>query len=225
MPALPAVPSHFRVEFLWNVGSDANAITRLFFRYTSGPPTPAQCATWAADFQGDWANFFEPLAHPDVNVYETIVTDIASSTGAQGTFSGINTGTRSGSFLGRATCGLVNMGVARRYRGGKPRMYLPIGTSSDLDANGNWNSSFLSACATQLTAWEAAVLARSVGGMTIDQQSNVSYYHGFTVVTNPSTGRARNVPTPRSSAVVDKINTWTTNVKPGTQRRRNLHSR
>jgi hypothetical protein len=50
---------------------------------------------------------------------------------------------------------------------------------------------------------------------------NVSYYNGFTVVTNPTTGRARNVPTLRGTPVVDTVTGIVARVQVGSQRRRN----
>jgi hypothetical protein len=49
---------------------------------------------------------------------------------------------------------------------------------------------------------------------------SLSYFSGFTVITSPTTGRARNVPTVRSSPLIDPVVTLKTQTSIGTQRRR-----
>ncbi|MGH9123011.1 MAG: hypothetical protein ACRDYC_13890, partial [Acidimicrobiales bacterium] len=58
--------------------------------------------------------------------------------------------------------------------------------------------------------------------------SSISYYKGFTSVLNPVTGRTRDVPKVRAGAdlpvPIDTVTALIVNPKPGSQRRRQLHS-
>jgi len=57
-------------------------------------------------------------------------------------------------------------------------------------------------------------------------QVNVSYYEGFKVVTDPRTGRSRNVSLVRpEGTAIDAITGFSSNPKLGSQRLRNLHAR
>jgi hypothetical protein len=222
LPALPNVSQVFRVEFIWTIGEDASGLTRLFFHYTGGTPSPADMLTWAADFQGDWANFIEPLCHTDTSVQKTIVTDLTTASSPVGEFTGPDVGTRAGTALPAGAALVMDWTIARRYRGGKPRSYLPFGVAGDLADRQTWAAGFLSSVAGGLAAWRTAVLGRTVSGVSIDHQVNVSYYQGFTPVRNPITGRYRNVPNIRGVPVVDNITAGGANSRVGSQRRRNL---
>lgn len=70
------------------------------------------------------------------------------------------------------------------------------------------------------------MLTHTPSTLRLINQVNVSYYEGFEVVTDPVTGRSRNVPQLRPGGpVVDKITGFSINPKLGSQRLRNLHSR
>jgi hypothetical protein len=123
-----------------------------------------------------------------------------------------------------AAAALVNGTIARRYRGGKPRTYWPWFTSTDLDTQQQWNTSAVTLFNTQWGDFMTACLAISESGCTISESVNVSFYQGFVSAENPITHRWRNLPTYRTGEIpVDPILSWTLNLKPGSQRRRNLH--
>ncbi|MGO9750265.1 MAG: hypothetical protein ACLP8S_05560 [Solirubrobacteraceae bacterium] len=72
----------------------------------------------------------------------------------------------------------------------------------------------------------AGLLTHTPATFRLIGQVNVSYYEGFQVVTDPLTGRSRNVSQLRSEGpVVDRITGFSINPKLGSQRGRNLHSR
>jgi hypothetical protein len=84
----------------------------------------------------------------------------------------------------------------------------------------NWSTAFVGDVTAALTSAFAAIIGASAGGTTITQHVNVSYYAGFTVVTSPTSGRARNVPTLRSSPHVDTITSFAVSQRIANQRRR-----
>jgi hypothetical protein len=72
-----------------------------------------------------------------------------------------------------------------------------------------------------LAAYFAAVIGSTAGSTTITEHVNVSYYSGFTAVENPITHRWKNVSNPRSTPVVDNIQSWAIAGHVASQRRRN----
>lgn len=149
------------------------------------------------------------------------VTDLSSSSGGVGEHSQSTAGTGNVASLPGGTSVLVNYLINRRYRGGKPRSYFPWGSETEMATRQSWVGTFITDCTSALTTYFAAVIGLVVGGTTLTSHVNVSYYEGFTVVTNPVTGRSRNVPKLRTTPVVDDILSWSVSAKPGSQRRRN----
>lgn len=220
MPALPSVPNVLRVDWQFQDGSDANVSARNFFRYSGSAPTSADCVALAATIYGlqaahasVWDTFSELIG--------TKVTDLSSPMGGIGEHSQVTVGTRPNTPLpGGAAC-LVNYVIARRYRGGKPRNYFPWFVADDINPRQAWFAEAINDATNALTAYFAGVIGLVQGGTTITAHVNVSYYDGFTVVTNPITGRARNVAKLRAVPVVDDILSWTVSSRPASQRRRN----
>lgn len=225
MPSPPVAPNVLRVRFGFTVGEDVNALSALHFKWSGTAPTAAACAAIASDMQGDFATFAEPLMDESTKLTSTIVQDLTSSTGAEGEFTGTDAGTRSGDELPAEAAALWNHRISRRYRGGKPRSYWPFGVESDLEDRQTWASAFVSAVETGWGTFLTNVAGRpSHDGVVVGALCSLSIYEGFTVVTNPITGRARNVPTYRSSAIIDPIVSGSLNIRVGSQRRRQLHS-
>jgi hypothetical protein len=96
-----------------------------------------------------------------------------------------------------------------------------MGTPSDSSQPGQWNNAFVTAVQTGVTNFFTAVLGAGWTGAGTLTHVNVSYYSGFHVVTDPLTGRARNVPLVRVSPVIDTVTTIVARASFGEQRRRN----
>jgi len=73
-----------------------------------------------------------------------------------------------------------------------------------------------------LATFNADVPGYVVPGITTLAEVNVSYYAGFTLHTG-TTGRVRNVPTPRAVPLVDPVTSQITRAGIGQVRRRLLH--
>lgn len=220
MAPLPTVPNALRADFRWSTSGDTDLLTHVFFKYSGGAPNATDCANFASDLVtameaefGQWS--------AAVTLTECVVTDLSSHTGGQGSSSAAATGGITESPLSAGTCLLINFNIARRYRGGKPRVYLPWGASSTLTDRRDWSGTFLSDCDTSWTDFIAGATGLTSGSTTISGQINISYFSGFHVVTSPTTGRARNVPDRRTTPVVDDILGHSASARPGSQRRRN----
>jgi hypothetical protein len=220
MPPLPNVPNVLRADFLWSLSDDTDISTRLFLRYSGGPPSSSDAAALAADIYNP-LHIVDTMWGTDTVLTGCRVTDLSSSTGGQGEHTQSTEGGRAGGELPAGVCLLANYLINRRYRGGKPRSYWPWMTSDDFFTRRAWAAESVTEAASNLAATFTAIIGLNEGTTTITQHVNVSYYSGFTVVTNPVTGRARNVPTLRNVPVVDQINSFNVSTTPASQRRRN----
>lgn len=157
--------------------------------------------------------------HPDWSLTEVDVLDIASNSGAFGNWSGTETGSNSGSQFSANAASNIEFNLSRRYRGGKPRIYLPPAASSEAVNAGKWSDAFVTDLNTGITAFYAALAAITVGAVGVLAHVNLSYYSGFTNVTN-SSGRTRAAPKYRTTALVDSITGYSAKATIGSQRRR-----
>lgn len=221
MPALPAIPNVVKVQFGWNDGSDTHATNVMHYRYSGGPPNATDATTIAAGLFNAMAGCHNSWP-PGTLLELCTVTDLASATGAQGAHSGAQDGTSSGVPLAAGSAVLVTYVIGRRYRGGKPRSYFPWGDAASLSGRQNWSAGYVSQVSANLTAAFAAMLGVTGGSTVLTQHVNVSYYQGFVVVTDPITGRAKNVSKPRATPLVDTIGSFKIGPTVASQRRRNF---
>lgn len=221
MPALPDVPNVLRVQLRHSLSLDLDVLTRIYLSYSGSAPTGTGLSTMAAAVAAAWATDLKPFASSEVELTEVVIVDLSSSTAAVGTSAAAANGTRSGGVLSAGTCVMLNFAVARRYRGGKPRVYLPYFTQTDLTTAQEWLNASRTALLTAWNTWLAAVIAAAPGGTTITGQVNVSYYSGFTNFTGP-TGREKARATVRAVVPTpDPIVATSVNQAPSSQRRRN----
>lgn len=219
VPPLPDVPC-VRVRCLWSDGVGAqHGGSRFYLSYTGSAPSAANCATLGGDVATAWGTDLASLIHSDYTLTEVDVLDIATRSGASSVSTVSVPGTRAGTPMSLNTCTNIEFDIARRYRGGKPRIFLPAGVQGDLQTLASWTSSFITACNTGITDFMAALEALSIGSMGTLQHVNLSYYSGFTNHTSTS-GRERAVPTYRPTALHDNVEGYSTKAIVGSQRRR-----
>jgi hypothetical protein len=199
VPALPPVPNVIKARLFWTVEGDPMAVTILYFHYAGGAPDEGDLGSFlnAMDnaAQADLPGMFQS----GVTYESSDVRDLSSITGSYVAVSNPTPGTRSGGKLSPGTAAVVNYAIKQSYRGGKPRSYMPFGTSTDVATTGLWADAFV-------TAYEGAVQSfisdslGTYGGIDVDKQCVVSYYGPPNkVITNPTTGRARTVSTRRDA--------------------------
>lgn len=206
MPALPSVPGVIRVALKWTLETGHTAGSRFFFSYTGGPPSAADCEAVAAGVATAWSDSLNGNQSSEWTLSEVNVVDLSSDTANEGSAFPAAAGGNEGGIISVELATLMNCEIARRYRGGRPRIYLPIGTENDIsDDRVTWGATFISGVNGNWAGFKDAVLALTGIGMTLTDHVNVSYYSGFASSQNPVTKRWRNIPTPRSSAVVDGI--------------------
>jgi len=222
MPALPPAPNVLRISFEYSLGGTLRGGDRFFFSYTGGPPTAANLNAMASFIEGEFTSNLAGEMSDDFTLIAIRIVDLTSDTAAEGEWTGTSDGLRSGHPPTIDSAVLFNSTIDRRYRGGKPRMYLPLGIQSDLaDDDVSWSDDFVAECQTAWTNFKTALAGNADYGCTLAAHVNVSYYSGFASVQNPVTLRWRNIPTPRSGdAVVDVITSTTPRAEISQQRRR-----
>jgi hypothetical protein len=207
------------VQLKHTLGADLDLLSRFYLSYSGSAPTAAELNSFCTSLAAAWVSDFKPMCTASCILVEIIAEDLSSSSGASGTWSGSDAGDRGGTTPTASVSALMNFTIARRYRGGKPRVYLPFGNTGDIASPQSWGGSFVTA---MNTAWAsfitAAVAAVWTGGGTL-AQVNVSYYEGFEPFKGPS-GRYRNIPTLRGTPVVDVVSSVVCNSKIASQRRR-----
>jgi hypothetical protein len=221
MPALPTIPNVLSTQLHWNDGTDGNVSSTMFWRYGGSPPNSADCSNFAVTLENAFAAE-NALWDTRTELTGCTATDLSSNSGGVGSSTGSTNGTLGGDTLAGGTAVVVSYLITRRYRGGKPRNYFPWGDSNSLNTKQLWLPAYVASVAAGMASAISAFIGTVEGATTISAHVNVSYYEGFTVVTSPTTGRARNVPKLRTTPVVDDIVGRTVLGRPGSQRRRNI---
>jgi hypothetical protein len=225
LPALPDVPNVLKVELGWSIGTDLDVVSRFHFRYTGTAPANAVCTTLAASIYGIAATTFIVAMASLNSLTSTKVTDLTSTTSGLGEHTAVTHGSQGFTPLPAEVCALMNINIARRYRGGKPRVYLPLGTYQDIVSPQLWATASLATFQSICGSFLSDVEALTDTGTAIGSLCSVSYYKGFTVFPDPIVPgiRSRNVSTLRGAPVVDSANSISVNPRPGSQRRRMGH--
>lgn len=220
MPALPDVPATLRVACSGLINASSPFLTRFYVEYTGTAPTTAQLTTFNGVVSGLITSGLINEFTADRVFHQIESIDLTSPTSAVSTTAVTITGTRTGTALPAAVCFVGSYEVARRYRGGHPRGYWPFGNAADVTTPTTWSAGVVTGFTSALNTFFTGVVGAGWSGAGTLSHVNVSYYEGFTVVTNPITGRARNVPTTRSAPLIDPVTTVVGRSSIGTQRRR-----
>jgi hypothetical protein len=201
-------------------GTNLDIVTRFYLEYDGVAPTSSQCADYALSIGADWSTAMAGLTDSAYNLNQVEVIDLTSPTSGAGSDFTVRPGVRAGTALSLQECVVISYRIGRRYRGGHPRGYWRMGVVADRASSQEWSTDFVTNVSTTYNAFIAAVAGDAWAGAGTIGQVNVSYYQGFTVITSPTTGRARNVPTLRAHPVVDVVTAGQAQPFIGTQRRR-----
>lgn len=224
MAPLPPAANVLAVNFKFTYGLDLDVQTKFFVGFT-GASTDSNVANYV-NHQIANAPFVMAVAHPDVELIEVTATDLTSDTSPQASAPASVPGTATGNPLPAQTCVLLNQTITRRYRGGKPRKYLPWGVQEDLLDPQTWKNASLGNFGAAFNSLQTALLFPQD---TLNPHSlvNVSYYKGSLATTTTEVvdgihyDRGHTFPQKRTDAAqVDTIVSTIVNHKPGSQRRR-----
>lgn len=221
MPPLPVTPSAvLSITLHDDLNGDANVATKLYWAYSGGPPSNSDCDTIAAGVATHAGTYLGPLRSNTQSIFRIDVVDLATANGGVAQHASAVAGTLTGGVLPDVTCALMNMRIARRYRGGKPRKYFPWGDETKLNTDGRtWTTGFITLCNTNWASFVTHLNSVTGGTTNLTGPVNVSYYRGYsapTIVNN----RAKNHLAVRATPVVDSILSGSLATIIGTQRRR-----
>jgi hypothetical protein len=224
MPALPAVPKVIRFQFLQNIGTDLHVLNTLYY-LGAGAATTSDVQNACEAAADAWESNVLVLQTSDVVFVECVATALDSASAPQATVIENTVGSVGGTILPAGTAMVISKKVARRFRGGHGRLYLCGLNEGTLQNAQTFNGSALNSVQTAFTALDTAIKGASYSAWTSPVGVVVRYFQGFTVVTNPITHRARNVPNPiPGGPTTDTILSLTPSFKVASQRRRNLQS-
>jgi len=219
-PPLPESPV-LRVRLDYTNSDTFLGGNRFYLSYAGSAPTAGNCSTIASDIATAWGTNIAPIVGEDWGLSQVDVLDISSLTGASGQWTGSITGSWSGTSLPSSAATNVEFDIARRYRGGKPRIFWPPPSTTAMADAGHWSTGFVADVTSNNAAFWAACAAISVGAVGVMAHVNVSYYSGFKNITN-SSGRTRAVPQYRTAALVEAVNGYAIKSVIGSQRRRRI---
>lgn len=220
VPPLPAVPDAVKLVMHWDVGSDLSVSNEFHMAYSGGPPSAANLTAIATALVTAVTTHAVGLFNADVTFTGADAIDLSSTGAAMGSAPASLGGAHGGTMGPASACATVEFQISRRYRGGRPRVFLPWLGASDLATAQTWSGTI---AADVTAAWGQIIAALSgltEGSTVLGAQISVSYFSGFTVVTSPTTGRTRNVPKPRVTPLVDPVVSAACQLRVGSQRRR-----
>ncbi len=220
MPALPNVTKCVRLSCVHVYGGDTDVVSRFYVAYTGTVPSVGDLQVLVDNTVAAWADVMPGVMTSEVALSRVDGVDLNSATGAEATFADTVDGSRTGDPLPADASAVTAYHISRRYRGGHARGYWPMGSSTDLASPQTWDAGAITAFQGAIDSFMAAVLAGGWSGAGTLTHVNVSFYEGFTVVTDPVTGRARNRPTPRAVPIKDLVTANLVRTRIGSQRRR-----
>lgn len=221
MPPLPSPGHVIELALQQLLGTDTDCLNKLYFSYAGGPIVTADMATWLEAVVAAWTGHMPAVLCDDISLTETTGTDLSSDVGVRNTVISAVPGTAAGPSVPAGTAFVIKYGIARRYRGGKPRSYLAGLPNSLVFTDQTWEVVGAVAVTAAWVGFIDAIVAAAPAGFGTLAQVNVSWFEGFTSVENPVTHRYRNIPTLRVDPVVDPITGYAYNPNIASQRRRN----
>jgi hypothetical protein len=218
---LPPVSKVVRVDYHWSQTGGSRIQARDFFQYTVAL-SATDAATWATAI----ANALKTFTTNYSNTLDSVqieLTDLTSTTAPQVVQAAAQTGGSADPPLPAGTAMVVSKHIARRYRGGHPRLYTPGHAQTELHDPRTWTAGALTGTKTVYDAMIASIISGAPMALGTVTHVNVSYYSGFTNHTYPS-GRVKPIPNLRVTPVVDAIIATTVNPIVANQRRRQEQS-
>ncbi len=219
MPALPNVNA-LRVSMYWTTEAGNTVGSRFFVSWSGSTPTTSDCAAIATEVVGAYGTSLKQCFASTTVLNRVVVEDLSSDVGATSTLVTTVNGTHDGAYIPDSVAATLLFTIARHYRGGRPKIFLPAGSTTALEGAGSWLATFVALVNSTWSTFMAAVLATSGLGTTLQEHVNISYYKGFATSLNPITGRYRNIPKPRAVPVVDTVTAHACDRTIGSQRRR-----
>lgn len=140
---LNPVPGVLRVVlegFVDTSSADTLWANVLHFTYSGTPPSNSSCVTIANSISQLWSLHIASLCPSPTTLQAVTVTDLTSTTSAEGEFLPLIHGTRGDDSIPANAAVLISYPSVLRYKGGHPRTYLYVLGNADLQGATNWSS-------------------------------------------------------------------------------------
>src|ERR1022692_518697 len=142
MAVLPDVPGVLRLDIMYGGGADVSASSRTFWSYTGTAPTDATLDTVCTALNADWETLFTSPTPSEPVFFGTRLTDLSTPSSGRGEVLASAAGDRGTTLIPFGAAAVLGFKIARRYRGGKPRIYLPLGIDTDITGGYQWSPTF-----------------------------------------------------------------------------------
>lgn len=190
-------------------------------RYTGAAPTTAQLTTFAGTVAAEWNTNLAALTRSADILTVVTAVDLANPGTIQGEWTGTHDGTRAGTASTAGICAALAFSPDHRYRGSRPKAFLPMGIDSDLASVQHWTTDFTGDVETAWAAFLAGILATDTSGIALGEQCSVHYIGPpYTVKSNSGNTRSHSVGTPVDPPAVYTTLAAVCATKVGSQRKR-----
>jgi len=203
MPALKPVHGVLKIKFFQRVGSDTDISSHLYFQ-TFTPANLDQIIAVTDVAHASYVTHCIPLLNFNSSLEQVEGVELSSPDGPLAINPVPVQGIRAQGELPANACALFNIPVARRYRGGKPRVYWPFGSEPDIATPQTWSTTFITAANTGVNALISEVTANLGTWAPGSALCSVSYFSGSQWKPD-HLGNYHQIPTPRDVPLVDVV--------------------
>ena len=187
--------------------------------YSGGAPSTADLATLAGNVSADWDAQLKPFLSADALLYEVTCIDLANTGTPAGSILPAIAGTRAGNPLPNSIAAVLGFSIDRRYRGARPKVFLPFGTETDQSSSTTWLTAFVDDLKTAWDTFQGLITGTIVSATVLGAPVGVSYYSGKIVNPNPL-ARMRFIPEQRAVPAIFAVTATAVLPRFGSQRRR-----
>jgi len=221
----PLTAPALRFELTSAMTPDVDIQNRFYMSFTGGS-SPGDVAALASSTAAAWGTTVATLLSNNITLTNVQVTDMTTLSSPDAGYVASVVGAVSSAAVDIEEALIIKFVVNRRYRGGKPKVYLAGVPATDKLNDFEWTTGTATNFAAQWIDFIAAIKATGGLGIDLANQVNVSFYEGFTVKTGP-TGRARNAANlrvtgspPVADPLIDIITSYEVDQVIGIQKRR-----
>lgn len=210
MPPLPNAPQALRAKYSGTY-NQTDWVNVFYLSYAGTTPTQADLDTLATGLRAAWLASLAPLIVSSCSLTYTEVLDVSRNPGAIGANNTVAVGVGSAPGFPAQVSMCISKKVARRYRGGHPRLYMPGVPSGHSTDGRTLIAAIVTLANTNAKAWRTAINALTTASTGAVALANVSYYY------TPTPGGGSQL---RPTPIVEPISDCVVNARVDTQRRR-----
>ncbi len=176
MPALPNVANVIKTIFKHGFSTGEDVFNILYFAYT-GTNTDALMNGFATYAGNQWSSrILTQGINQDLILNEVTAEDLTSNTAPVGAAPFTQAGSGTGTYLPTSSAICISKEIARRYRGGHPRLYLAGMEQDFLASPTTWHTTPVNTFVTGMADFIGDVTGHVYGGgFAITDLVNVSY--------------------------------------------------